>query len=199
MDGAVRHYHRWTTTRFRPWRIYWITLASVLPVSLAVDWWVADKTGEPFAWAVWWKVTLFVIVASTAFIAGMRKVAVAGSWLIVNEAKGFLLLGNGIQAWHVLAAKYRGMHPIVINHSDFRQLLATALAKARAAGDAEADRLLAQELSSLAPNVSVRCGTEFTRVDEHSRKAARFVVILIVLLGVVMLVRIVSFLLHKVS
>lgn len=187
MDRAVRHYQKWITTKYHPARIYWIFVT--LPLACAAIWWVvAVQTGKPYEWLGVIKLSVLFLACGAFVVVGLRHTAVAASWVIANEAKGMLQFRASNRAWQILAAKYRGVHPIVINHPDFQRLLAEALASARAAGDPEADQLLRNELAALAPDGTV---PKFSGegVDQHSRKAARFIALIFLIMAIVSVLR----------
>lgn len=181
---AIKHYRRWTKERFRSANLYFIAIAAVLLTSFITWWFVAEQVGEKFDWITWAKLSSLFSVGSSLYVFIVRWAAVGGSWIIAKQARDLIRSGDRRRAWLLLCARYRGVHPLVINDPSFREILADA---AIASDDPQAGEFTSDIKNGYARQD--RSVDESDPVTSKSRKAAILIFACLVIIVVGGLIR----------
>ena len=123
MSKAEQHYARWSQITFHPERLYYGCGAATMCCAFALCLVVANLTQEEFSYRDWLVMSAVFgpLTCIAAFAA--RIGAVGGAWIVANQAMQFWRSGQLDHARHFLLARYRGVHPIVINDPSVRAML----------------------------------------------------------------------------
>lgn len=180
---AIEHYKRWGINRFPSERIYILVITAVTSISFITWWLVGRETGEKFDWTTWLKLSALFSLFGSVFVFVVRWAAVSASWIVAKQALDLIRIGEGGKAWMLLSARYRGIHPLVINEPAFREILAAA---AKASDDPAVHEIVTESAQDSHLQRERLHASE--HIESKAKKAAIFILtcfVLMVLVGVI--------------
>ena len=178
---AIDHYGRWTRSKFPSARLYVFVVVCVSVTSLVTWWLAAAQIGEKFDWATWIKLSALFSSGGSLLVFVVRLAAIHGSWIVAKQALDLIDAGEGGRAWVLLADRYRGVHPLVINEPAFREILAAAV---KASDDTLARQIVPE---SDDPHARSERESASEQVKSRARNAAIIIAgcVLMALVGIV--------------
>jgi hypothetical protein len=157
---AFQYYKKWSVTRFRKVQGYVVCILVVLSGSVFIHWVISLNIGGSFDFIL--TIKMFVIFASGAcfFLAVVRLASVGASWVIAQQAEELLRFDRYEEAVRLLNARFNDIHPIVVNHPAFQELLVRSGCFLGHAGSAQIGHLMEDVIatkSKLAKRLALTC------------------------------------------
>lgn len=185
---AVAYYKTWTMIRFPYERLYIVVSAIISVLSYFMWWLVSQRIGGELDFVICVKVAVIASACASFFILISRIARVMTSWIVAKQVLDLMRAGECEKPWRLLVARYRDIHPLVVNKLAFMEILVGAVEKAKNAGDVSAqDILTADRITCMA--WQSRSDKE---IDQKAKSAIKALIVCFVLIVLTAMIRLVS-------
>lgn len=170
----MAYYQKWMQNRFPRARAYVLCLVAISLCAFVIWWAFAQYSETPFDLTFVARSIAIFAPAGCLLIYVVRLASVGASWVIARQATEILKSGHREKALELFHARYRDIHPLVVNHPAFQALLSQVWAS----------------VDSAHPQVSGWRGTE-VEIERKSKLVSRCMLVCFLLLLVITGIRLI--------